>query len=58
MDYAASWRATPKLIIGIQGCYWNDLEDDRIDANVLKTPRPGIYHRPGLRYQLGCQGTA
>ncbi|RLA04487.1 MAG: hypothetical protein DRQ54_09490 [Gammaproteobacteria bacterium] len=54
MDYAASWRATPKLNIGIQGYYWNDLEDDRVDGKRVNNTQTRVFAiGPGVRYQLG-----
>ncbi len=54
MDYAASWRATPKLNIGIQGHYWNDLEDDRIDGKQVNNTQTRVFAiGPGVRCQYG-----
>lgn len=54
MDYTASWRATPNLNIGLQGYYWDDLEDDRVDGKRVADTQTKVFSiGPGVRYQWG-----
>lgn len=55
MDYTASWRATPNLNIGLQGYYWDDIEDDRIDGKRVADTQTKVFSiGPGIRYQWGA----
>lgn len=57
MDYAASWRPTPRWNLGISGYYVDDLEDDRVGGQrVQGTQTRAFAIGPGVRYQWGPVG--
>lgn len=54
MDYTLSWRPTPRLNLGVQGYYLQDLEDDRVGSERVSDTRTRVAAAgPGIRYQLG-----
>jgi len=54
MDYTASWRPTPAWNVGLQGYYWDDLEDDEIGGKRIKDTQTRVFAiGPGIRYQWG-----